>query len=460
MGHNPPSARQLNPRAQADTAPPLEEEHAPDFNLHSIRRPRAVWVLLILFTGLAVLALLFVLGYMPLKQREAGLEAESKRVQSAAPRVLVIHATRSAASSEILLPGQIEAVRETTIYARTSGYLKRWLVDIGDGVKAGQLLAEIDSPEVDMQLEQARATLEQVNASLQQAEATLEQTRAQLSNAEANEAMADLTMKRYEPLRGTNAVTAQDFSQKETDVKTTHAAVVAGRAAIVSDQAKVAAAHANVTAAQADMRRLEVLKSFELVTAPFDGTITLRQTEAGALITAGSGTAGQPLFHIARTDPVRVFIDVPQAYAGSIKTGQEAKLLVREFPGNAYVGKVARTAGAIDIASRTLHTEIHVPNPGGELLTGTYAQVKINIVHDQPELILPGSALVVNAEGTQLALVKDGHVHYQKITVDNDFGASFSVTSGLSENDDVIATPGERLKEGLAVTVTVPVAAQ
>ena len=488
MGHSPSSVREM--KSENHTAPPsppsppspaspgsqpapkpapdhATAEHEPNFTLEKTSRPKAVWILLILIVGLGLLGALFMLGWTPLKARESRLTEDAERVKSAAIKVTVVNAKRAAVSNDALLPGQIEAVRETTLYARTTGYLKKWKVDIGDSVKTGQLLAEIDSPEVDMQLEQARATLEQTRATLQQSRATLEQTnaalersRADLVNAQATAANAEVTMGRYEHLRGTNSVSDQDISQRETDVKTTKAAVVADQAAVESAQANINAANAtikaseaNINAAESNVKRLEVLQSFQKILAPFDGTITARTAEEGALITAGNA---QPLFHLACTDPVRVFIDVPQAYAPTIKEGQSVQLVVREYPASKFVGKVVRTAGAIDIASRTLRTEIQVPNKTGELLAGMYAQVKLSIQSVTPPLVLPGSTMVVNADGTQVIVVKDGKVHFQKIKVETDLGSTYTVTSGLNEDDAVVAAPNERMVEGVDVEIVTP----
>ena len=475
-----------------------EGEDDPDFSREKVSRPRSAWLLLGFIGALCLLGLMFFVGWSPLEHRETALTSEANLVKTAQPRVVVISPQRSAPAKEILIPGEVQAVRETTIYARTNGYLKRWLVDIGDIVTAGQLLAEIDSPEVDMQLEhaqavleqtqaileqnqasyeQAKANLEQSKAALEQARATLEQSKAQVANAQASADSADLTMKRYDPLRGTSAVTEQDIQDKETAVKTAHAMLLANQAdvgakqaavgasqatvganqaAVVAAQAAIGAARANIGVAKADVRQLEVLKSFEKVNAPFDGTITSRQTEAGSLVAAGSGTGAQPLFHLACMNPMRIFLDVPQNYAPAIKVGQSMQLMVREYPNGKYLGTVARTSGAIETATRTLRTEIHVPNPTGELLSGMYAQVKLSIVHSTPPLLLPSSALIVNADGTQVALVQDGHVHFQPIALEADYGANFGVSTGLSETDAVIANPSERLTEGLAVSVAVP----
>ena len=418
--------------------------------------PSIVWVLTAVVISGALLTGLFLIGWTPQTRRKAALAAEAEVVKNAAPRVAVVAPKRSAASSEIMLTGQIQAVRETTIYARTSGYLKKWMVDIGDKVKTGQLLGEIESPEIDLQLERSLSTLIQTKAALEQTAAALKQAQAQLENAKASAALTDLTLERYVSLRSSHSVTEQDISEKETAAKVAHTAVNADEAAIVAAQANINAAKANVEAAESDVRRLRVLKSFELITAPFDGTISSRNIEVGSLITEGSGSTAQPLFHVICTDPVRVFVDVPQTYAPAIKVDQEVQLLVREFPGTPRTGKVARTAGALDTASRTLRTEVHVPNADGQLLSGMYAQVKINVQHQHPPLLLPNAVLIVNADGNQVALVRDGHIHFQKVELEGDYGAEFAFSGGLEDTDAVVANPSDRLTEGMAVDVVTP----
>lgn len=419
------------------------------------RTPHFGWVVLALLLGGAALAGLFYLGWKPRQERLAALKQEAEEASHAMPRVIVKQPERAAPTTEILLPGEVQPERETAIYARTAGYLKHWTVDIGDSVSEGQLLAEIDSPEIDMQLEQSRAALKQQEAALEQAKANIETTTAQLGTATASAELAEITNKRYQSMKGTDAVTEQDLSEKETALKTAKAAVSAAKAAIVAAQAAEGVARANIVVAKADVKRLEVLKSFEQIHAPFAGTITERATETGALITAGSATAGaQPLFRVANSDPVRLFVDVPQVYALSIHAGQEAHLVLRELPNAEISGKVTRTTKSIDRAARTLRIEVEVPNKDGRLLPGMYAQVKLTAAHQAPRLVLPGSALVVNSTGTQLALVRDGKIHYQNVTLDGDYGTSFGVVAGLSESDLVVTNPSERLTEGAAVSVS------
>jgi RND family efflux transporter MFP subunit len=438
------------------SAKPAAVEHAGGEALPSldkVRRPHIVWVLLVLMAGCCVAGGMFFLGWMPLEKRHSALEKEAEEVKTAQPKVSVVTPKRAAGTNEIVLPGEIQAVRETAIYARTSGYLKKWFFDIGDHVDVKQTLAEIDSPEIDMQLLHAQAMQQQAEASVIQSKAALEQSKAQLVNAQSSEELAALTMKRYEGVRGKDIVSELEISEKEAALKVAKAVTVAAKAAIGAAEANINASLANVNAAKAEVRRLDVLKSFEQVTAPFEGTITARTTEVGSLVTQGSGAGAQPLFHIAATNPVRIYIDVPQAYAPAIKDGQVVNLFVREFPNAKYTGEITRTSRSIEQSSRTLRAEVQIPNASGELLNGMYAQVKLSVVRPTPPLVLPNSALIVNAQGTQVALVRDGRVHFQPIVIEGDYGATFGVSAGLSDDDKVIANPSERLTEGLPVQV-------
>jgi RND family efflux transporter MFP subunit len=355
----------------------------------------------------------------------AALADEADRIKNGLPHVTLVQPRPAPATSTTLLPGNVEALEETTVYPHTSGYLKRWLVDIGDEVKDGQLLAEIDTPDVDKELAQAKANLQQFKANQIRSEAT----------AKLNEAIK----KRYDELDLQNAASKLEVDQHRADAETA--------------ESNVAAAKASVAAAEADVQRLTTLEDFSKVFAPFAGTITARYIEVGQLVTSGNGT-GQTLFHIAKTNPVRVFVHVPQMYAPGIKVDQEAELLVRELPNRKFVGRVTRTARAIDPATRTLLTEIQAPNDDHALLTGSYIQVRLNVARASPPLLIPASALIFNADGTRVALVDaTGKAHFQPVEVEGDFGAEIGVSSGLSPQDRVIVAPGSRLVEGGAVEV-------
>ncbi len=346
----------------------------------------------------------FFTGWKPLERRQATLKEESKIVKEAPLRVAAIAPKKSDAVIKLALPGEIQAEREAAVYARTSGYLAKWSVDIGDHVTEGQTLAVISSPEVDMQLEQSRAALKQAEAMLKQSESALtyskaqhEQTKTQLGSTKAKAELATLTLKRYVSLRGSNSINEEMISEKEADDKSARSAVTTTQATINSAQAAVEAAEsavgvaqANIVMAQSAINRLEVLQSFEKVTAPFAGTITQRMTEVGSLVTAGSGSNGQALFHLANTDVVRVYVDVPQSAAPAIKPGQIVDLILREFPNGKFTGEVARTTKSIDTASRTLRAEVRVKNPTGELLRGMYTQVALNVSKARTAIVAAG----------------------------------------------------------------------
>ena len=286
-----------------------------------------------------------------------------------------------------------------------------------------------------------------------------DQAAAQVGTARANSELAESTKDRYVNLKGTDAVSEQSISEKVAEDKASKATLLAAEAALKSAGAALNSQNATidvnqsiVEVAKAAIKRLDVLQQFEKVVAPFDGIVTARNTEVGSLVAAGTGTAAQALFQLAKTDVVRVYVDVPQVAAAGVKDGQTVQLVLREFPDAKFSGEIARTTRSIDPSSRTLRTEVRVKNPTGELLRGMYTQVKLNIPRPAPTLFVPGSALIVNADGTQLALVKDGHVHFQKVVIEGDYGKSVGISAGLAEQDTVIANPSERLQEGMAVT--------
>jgi len=375
---------------------------------------------------LLVIAVALAAGLLPKLQRDAELNADVRAEVDALPAVSVQLPRESEAAAKLQLPGNVQPLQETAIYARTTGYLKRWPVDIGGQVKAGQLLAEIDSPEVDQELMQARADL----ASAQ----------ANLSKSQLDLTYVETTMKRYEALIKTSGVTPQELDQHRADTAKARTTVAQAQATVASDQANV--------------RKLEEMQSFEKVTAPFSGTITARNYDLGALITANGTAGGQPMFRLAETDVLRVWVNVPQTYATATKPGLVAKLLVREYPGKEFSGKVANTAGALDTATRTLLTEVRVPNSDGKLFAGMYSTVTFEVTNSAPPLIIPVSALIENAQGTQVAVVdQDDVARYHKVEVGRDFGTEVEVTTGLSPQDRIVTNPGERLADGVKVRV-------
>jgi len=310
------------------------------------------------------------------------------------------------------LPAEVQAFVEAPIYARANGYLKRWDVDIGQHVEAGQLLAEIDTPEVDQQLAQARA---------------------EVAQADANLALAKSTSERWVDLLKTASVSEQETAEKKSDY--------------ILKQATVESARANV-------QRLNDLKSFDRVTAPFAGVVTARSTDIGQLIAAGSGPE---LFRLAQTDPLRVYVRVPQSLVHAIAPGQKAELTFQEMPGRNFEATVIRTAGAVDPASRTLQVELQVPNPRGEILSGSYAQVRLKENAAANVLVISDNALIFRAQGMQAAVVgADNKVQLHNLRLGRDFGNAVEVLSGLEATDRVILNPPDAIADGMLVQVAQP----
>ena len=343
-------------------------------------------------------------------------QAEKKLVQSRqameAEPVNVIHAKLGSPDNDLALPSIIQAFSDSPIYARTSGYVNHWNVDIGAHVHQGQLLAVIDSPEVDQQLNQARATLAQTQANL---------------------TLAGITAKRYQGLIGTNAVSQQDVDQYNQNL---------------------AAQKANVQEATADVSRLQQMQDFEKVVAPFDGIITQRRTDIGDLINAGNGGTGSQLFSIVKIDVVRVFVTVPEAYSEQIVDGLKATLNLTELPNQQFTGSVTRNTHAINMMSHTMTVEIDVPNPTGKLMPGAYAQVHLHLPVPVRPLVVPASALLYQAPGPQVAVVNQNQqVELRKVALGRDFGNTVEITSGVEEHDAIIANPPDSLVNGMKVSI-------
>jgi RND family efflux transporter MFP subunit len=376
----------------------------------------------------------FFLGYLPRHRREEVLAAESKETSQNLPVVNVTKVTRSDKESELVLPGNIQAVTEAPVLARASGYIKKRFVDIGDRVKAEQVLAEIEAPELDQQILQARATLDQTNSSVQQAEAAVQQGRS-------NENLAKVTAGRWDNLQKRGVV-----SKQEND--TYQAQWVSQQANVQALEKAVAAARSNVGAAQANLDRLIQLKSYQTVRAPFAGVITVRNVDTGALVNESSTL----LFRIAQTASLRTYLNLPQTDADSVRVGQAAFLTVPELPGRKFKGTVARTANALDPATRTLLTEVQVSNADGVLMPGMYAQVDLSVPRKNPPLLIPGDTLVVRSDGPQVAVVGgDGVVHWARIQLGRDYGDRLEVLSGLEIGQQIVVNPSDVAREGVKV---------
>jgi RND family efflux transporter MFP subunit len=396
---------------------------------------------------LLVLALLLVVlvaagffaGYLPRRRRESVLAAESKVAVDSLPVVNVQKVKRAEAKNSLVLPGNIQAVTEAPVLARASGYIKRRYADIGDRVKEGQVLAEIEAPELNQQIRQAKATVDQANSTVEQAQAALQQ-------GHSNENLARVTAQRWENLSKKGVV-----SRQEND--TYQAQWAAQQANIQALEKAVAAARNNVSAVEANVARLNDLLAYQTVRAPFAGVITLRNVEAGVLVNEGNTL----LFRIAQTDRLRTYLNVPQADAGSVRVGQQAVLVIPDLPGHGFPGAVTRTSNALDPATRTLLVEIQVPNPAALLMPGMYAQVDLSVPRKDPPLLIPGDTLVVRSDGPQVAVVMpDGRVHFARIQLGRDFGDRLEVLSGLEEGQQVVVNPSDAIREGAKVK---PVAA-
>lgn len=401
--------------------------------------------------ALCLLAGLLALGIVPRMRRAAELRVAVDPQNHLLPVSLVVPRP-APATTDLDLPGNIQAIQETPIYARTNGYLRQWFADIGDRVEAGRVLVVIDTPELDQQLSQARATLAQAQASLAQTEASLQQARATLRQTQASLGLAQVTAQRWAALLADGAVAQQDVDERQSQYAAAQATAEAAQANVGALEANVIAAKANVAANEANVRQLTTLQSFQKVTAPYTGIITARTVDRGALITAGSGSTSVPLFRMAQIDTLRIFVNVPQTFVRSIAPGLEAKIIVREFPGRVFAGKVSRDATALDPTSRTLLTEVRVPNDNLTLRPGMYAQVKFSVVGPDPPVLIPATALVIRAEGPQVAVVAADHtVHFRKVELGRDLGATVEVTAGLQGDERLIVNVPDGLKEGSAV---------
>ncbi|MBV9507871.1 MAG: efflux RND transporter periplasmic adaptor subunit [Acidobacteriia bacterium] len=413
-----------------------EEDFDPGPRFPSPRKARFAWLLLLV---LAVFTAVLVTSGIRTRIKAASA-VKQETLELAVPVVSVVHPKLGALKNEVVLPGNIQAYTDSPIYARSSGYLKKWYVDIGGRVKAGQLLADIEAPEIDQQVLQAKANV-------QQAEAALEQARATHQQGKTNEELARVTAERWKNLAARGAVSRQENDQYQAQYE-------AALANIQALEKAVTAAQSNVTSSQANLSRLEQMQGFEQVRAPFDGVITARNTDVGALINSGNGGAAQELFHMAATGRLRVYVNVPQAYSRSATPGVTADLTLAEFPNRRFQGTLVRTAESIDASTRTLLTEFAVDNGSGALLPGAYAQVHFKLSNAAPALVLPVNALIFRSDGLQVGVLRQGDkAELVNITLGRDFGSEVEVTSGITQSDLVIANPPDSLTSGTTVRV-------
>ncbi len=378
----------------------------------SQQRPGGSWRALLLIIGLAAVVFAYIIFSGLTARANARKALAHETLADSVPTVAVSHPQVTDGADEIVLPGNMQAFIDTPIWARASGYLKTWYVDIGARVKQGQLLAEIDAPEVDQQLQQARE---------------------QLNTDEANLKLAQITAERYITLFKTDSVAKQD----------------------VDNAVQAAAANtATVKSAQANVSRLEQVVSYEKVYAPFDGVITARNIDVGALVDAGANTPGKELFHLASNATLRVYVNVPEVYSRATKPGVTAWLSLSEFPGRQFRGTLVRNADAIDVASRTLLAEIDVKNPTGELLPGSYVSVHLKLPSKASAVTVPSSALLFRSEGLRVAVVRNQHAELVPVSLGRDFGDRLEILSGIRAGDSVIVNPSDSILSGQEVRTT------
>ena len=412
--------RQLEEQSKAALMPP--------------KGPKAGTLLVVLALVAALALAGYYYGYLPRQQREQVLAAESHAAAESLPVVNVVKVTRSSTKGNLVLPGNIQAVAEAPVLARSSGYVKKRYVDIGDRVKQGDVLADIEAPELLQQIRQAEAVVEQSNAAVQQAEAALAQGRS-------NENLARVTKDRWQRLLDKGVVSRQDNDTYQMQWQAQVASVQALEKAVNAGRSNAAAAAANVA-------RLNELVSYLTVRAPFEGVITLRNIDTGALVTDGSTL----LFRIAQTGRLRTYLNAPQGDAPQIHVGQPATLRIPDLQGREFHGQVTRTANALDPASRTLLVEVQVDNQSGALLPGMYTQVELSVVRRDAPLQIPGDTLVVRGDGPQVAVLgADSAVHYTHIQLGRDFGDHLEVLSGLEEGQQLVVNPGDAVREGVKV---------
>jgi RND family efflux transporter MFP subunit len=374
---------------------------------HAQKQPR----LFLFFFGVVIV--LVVLGGLVMLQRRSQFKALAENTETmSVVTVAIIHPTQQNPDEDLVLPSTMQAYVESPIYARTNGYLMKWYHDIGSRVNKGDLLATIETPEVDQELRQAEADL---------------------VTAQANERLSQITATRYTELLKTDGVAKQEVDNANGDL---------------------AAKQAITQSAGANVRRLQELVSFQRVYAPFTGVVTQRNIDIGTLINAGNGGTSQQLFYMAQTDPIRTFVNVPEAYAPSIRRGLGAYLELVQFPGRRFEGQVVRTAEAIDISSRTLLTEVDVPNRLGELLPGGYAQVHLRIKVNEDRLLVPVNALLFRSEGLRAVVIDANHrVHLQSVQIGRDYGTSLEVLAGLKQNDWIVLNPPDAIENNQEVHV-------
>lgn len=395
-----------------------------DLNAPPARRG---WVIAVAVAAVLVFSLLFVTGLLPRLHTNQELAANAEEAVDAPVPVNVVAPRPSPSVLEVHLPATLRPWQEVSLFARTTGYLRKFYVDISNQVTKDQLMASIESPEVDAQLRGAQATLEQQKAAQAKAKTDFD--------------FAKATLNRYERVH--ESVTQQELEQYRSNYN--------------AAMANVHSADANVGVAEAEVKRLTELQGFEKLTAPFSGVVTGRAYDVGAMILANpTSTDTQPLYKLAENDVLRAFVYVPQNYALMIQKDMQVKITARERPGRVFTGVVMGTTNYLDPAARTLMTEVKIPNPDLALLPGMYVEAAFQVKRDRPPLIIPAPSLIVTADGNEVAVAQDGRAHFQKVEVGVDYGNEVEVVSGLTGNEQIVTNPGERLTDGVNVRVVNP----
>lgn len=403
--NSPPAAAPAEPATPREETPPKP------------KRGGTGWFWLVAIVLAVILAGVGVFRFSKRRGVERERQETSRAQQAGARTVEVVKPQRSPATFDFALPGNAQALQEATLFARTNGYLRERLADIGDRVKAGQLLARIEAPDVDAQLRSSQATLDQRRANFE---------------------IARVTYERQKKLLSEKVTSQQEFDQT---------------------QANFRQAEADVKAAEANVQNLQVQQGFQRITAPFDGVITERNLDVGALITAGGGasTTALTLFRLAQTDTLRVYISVPQSYANSVQTGTEVGINAPQFPKETFKGKVTRTADSLDPVARTERVEIQVPSMDGKLLPGMYLTVRFTVAQAEPATLVPANVLDIRREGPRVAVVgPDGKVAFKTVTLGRDLGTSVEVVSGLKGDESLVVNPTTDLQAGEPVEVAKP----
>jgi len=416
----------------ADTAPHGTHRHAhamgSDALPHDLPKPGTFTVVLVALLFVGLLAGLFVIGWFPHERAAQQAQSDATEAAGGKPAVSAARPHIEPSAKDITLPADLRANQQTALFTRANGYLKQWFFDVGAQVKKDQVLAIIDTPDVDAQYAQGQANMLQAQANVSKA------------NSDVDVALTD-----YNRYLKTQKESPGSVNQEDVDTK---------KAAYEDAAAAQKVAVAAVAADQADLNRIGVIQGFEKITAPFDGTVTARNYDVGAMLNPNTTAAGSEIFDVADTSIIRVYVNVPQPYATQMSLGQKCYLEVRNYPGREFTGVVSRQSGALNLATRTLQFELDFQNADGQLYAGMYAQARLPVAQSEPTLTIPSSALVFGPAGLQVAIVKDGKTHFQKVTAGRDMGVEIEIATGISADDEVVGNPGERLSEGGDVQVT------